>query len=165
MDSLHTSPVMHKNWMYFYHIAQHGYQNKATIKSMVKYQEECHQYKDVLSPICTTKSTKHNSEALTKQQALDKQVERSSDSAWKNVSASGKRACNADNTMQLKSDFVQHLGNKWNFNFVMITLSNHFPDNIHQLGNPLYTSSELREWVMLNLDHAYQQLNGQEPTF
>jgi len=76
-------------------MAQYQYHTEATIKYTENYLEEFHWYKDVLSQLCASKSTKKVSEALKEQLTFDKQEERESVPACNDLSLPAKH-CRID---------------------------------------------------------------------
>jgi len=98
-----------KNLVYCHHTAQYRYHTEATIEYMENHLDEFHHHKEVFSRFCASKSTKKFSEALKQQLTLDKQEERQSDSACKNLSVDAKcRRIDEDKT-QISSEIAQHL--------------------------------------------------------
>jgi hypothetical protein len=132
---------------------------------MENYLEEFHRQTDVFSRFCSWKSTKKDSELLTKLLTLDKQEERESDPAWNNLSTAAKCRRVDEDTMQIESEIAPHLVDESDINFVKMHFLNHFSDHIHQLHNLVNVSSELPEKGMMDHKQVYRQSNGHEAAF
>ena len=75
------------------------------------------------------------SEDVKTQLTLGNQEERERHPSWNNLYAAANRHRINEDTMQIESAIAQHLVDESDFNFAMMYLLNHFPEQISQLGN------------------------------
>jgi len=143
-----------KHSVYFHLMAQYQYHTKAVTEYMEKYLEELHHHKDVFSQFRTSQSTEKVTEAWKKHHTLDKQTEQESDPTWTNLSVAAKQHHVDEDTMQMKSEILQCLVDKSDFNFVKMHPLHHFIEHVHQLRNLSNASSEVPQTSMMDLQHV-----------
>lgn len=144
-------------FVYFHLMAQSQYHTETTIEYMENNLKQFHCRQDVFSRLRTRKSTNKVLEALKTKLTLNKQEKRESDPAWNNLSVAAKCYCVEEDKMHIGLEIAQHLGDKSDFNHVMLHLLNHFSDHFRQRGNLFNISSELPKNVIMDHKQVYQQ--------